>query len=357
MSTHPLPTPEDFIEALDRLDGNLSQTAKHYRVDRGTVRRWREGILDDLELTGVSVNPAGGISHRYKPAPPTTAPIVIREAKGWKAPRRPKINTKKPRTWALFSDIHAPFHDQGLIAAACAWLADETPTDGIINGDLLDFPDISRFDDDDGYVAAVNDCLDTASDVLRSFVDASPDTRWILHPGNHEDRLPRYIKKQAPRLWGIRPAHAPDGQEWHSLAHLLQLDTLGIKLHPASYPDAETAITPKYVVTHGDHVRAKSGNSAHAALDKADHSFAQGHDHRLAQVFKTKWGADGRPSIHVGVQTGCMADVTVRGLGYAKKPDWQPGFAVVHAYPDGLFHSQLAVWVNDTLLIGGKRYG
>jgi hypothetical protein len=352
--------PADFVEAYERLAGNITHLAEHYApCDRGTVRGWRDELgLEPLELAGISINPRGGVSKRYKPIGdpvPFIAPPFL--PGDWTTPKRPKPKVGSPRGWAIFNDIHCPEHDEDLIAAACAWLADEQPTDGILNGDIVNFDAVSRYKTNPyKTVETINACLKAACNVLWRIVTASPGTRWKLGPGNHENRLPDWIMAKAPEFWGVRPGGDEAFDEWHSLRNLLLLDKFGIELHPNPYPDADWAITPKFVVTHGDHVRSKSGNSAHAALDKSDHSFAQGHDHRLAQVFRTKWKPDGTPAVHVGVQAGCMARVDATGLGYAKKPDWQQGFAYVTTWPDGLFSAQLAVFVDGALMIGDKRY-
>lgn len=304
-------------------------------------------------MLGASQNASGGVSRRFKPEVPFITPPHTTD---WKPPKRPKSSNKKPRTWAIFSDIHCPDHDEELLGKTCEYLRREQPTDGIINGDLVNFDAVSKYKQKPDQIEAINDCLRSAVYWLKSITEASPKTRWTFQPGNHENRLNDYIIREAPALWGVRPGGDEAFHRWHDLRNLLLLDAMGIDLHPALYPDAETAITPKFVVTHGDHTKAKSGNSAHAALDKCDHSFAQGHDHRLALVFKTKWGSGGKPSVHLGVQSGFMARLDSTGLGYAKKPDWQQGFAVVTTWPDDLFSAELAVFVEGALLIGGRRY-
>lgn len=343
--------PRNFPEVFAEFGGNVTHLADHYGVSRQQIRSWRTDTVG--QLTRTSLTASGKLTQGFKPTVPFIAPPTT---EGWKPPKRPKVNASKPRTWALISDIHCPFHSEPLLAAFCAWLAEELPTDGIINGDLLDLPDVSKYAEKEDWVADVNKCLRSATYYLKSIIEASPKTRWRMIPGNHEKRLPDYIARLAPALWGIRPQGDEAFLRWHDLRNLLRLEELGIELHEQGYPEAEIALTPKFVVTHGDHTKKRSGNSAHAALDEADHSFAQGHDHRLAQVFRTKWGADKAASVHIGIQMGCMADVDVRGLGYAKKPDWQQGFAVVTTWPDGLFSAQLGVFVDGTLMIGDKRY-
>jgi hypothetical protein len=348
------PSDAELLDAIAEY-GSPTQAAQALGFPKSTFTDWCKGLTgENLQLQRISVNASGGVSRGYKPQLSFIAPPTL--PGDWTTPKRPKANTKKPRTWALLSDIHCPFHDEDLLGAACAWLAANQPTDGIINGDLLDFPDLSKYLDKEDWVADVNKCLRVACRYLKALVDASPQTRWKFAPGNHEKRLPDYIISKAPALWGIRPGGDEEFLRWHDLRNLLLLDKFGIEFHPEGYPDAEIALTPKFIVTHGDYTKKNSGNSAHAALERADHSFGQGHDHRIAQVFKTKWGADGKPSVHVGIQMGCMAAVDVRGLGYAKKPDWQQGFAIVHTWPDGLFSAQLAVFVEKTLLVGSDRY-
>ena len=231
----------------------------------------------------------------------------------------------------LCSDHQIPFHDKGLHKAACTFIGKYWPDIIVVLGDFIDLPSISRFSDPPDPTANIRNTIKVARSVLDDYLFALPviqrkPTLYYL-PGNHEQRFPNYILKNAPELQGEL-----------SIPELLKLDLWDgvIQWVLGDWPQSQLQLTPKLTATHGWIVRKSSGASALATLEHLSRSVIVGHTHRMGMVFRTQHGPRNKVSIHTGVEIGTMCTIS-GGLGYAVEPNWQNGFCTLTIYRDGTF--------------------
>jgi predicted phosphodiesterase len=284
--------------------------------------------------------------------------IVIPDPSDWTPPPKPTrraLGQDEPRKAVVCGDHHCPSHEKGLHTAFLQWLADERPDEGVILGDIVDLPTVSRHRRSKGVEpATVNDCLAAAFGVLMDYRHASPNTVWTLLPGNHDDRLDHYQIDQAPAAYEIRAAQ--DDVPALSLRRLLHLDDLGIDLVDGDFNRAKYLLGRKLSLRHG-YLAGKG--AADKMLAKLSRSVVQGHTHRLRLIYKTEHDEQDEedPTItRLGAEAGCMAEIAA-GLDYADEPDWQQGFLVAHLWADHDFTLEPAVYVPGRLLApGGRRY-
>jgi UDP-2,3-diacylglucosamine pyrophosphatase LpxH len=286
-------------------------------------------------------------------------------------PRR-KLRTQHPdpsegTLHVVIGDHQAPFHDKRLHDLFCRWMEENQPQYGVHLGDLLDFPDISRHPDDPDNVANAMESLQSGYDILRDITDVSPGTHWQLIPGNHDERLRKYVIEKAPKIHGLKRVDTPDsfGDVVHDVSYLMRLDELGIEyVDPRGpYDLAQVALSKNLAVRHGWIVRQKAGESAYKSLEKTGYSILVGHTHRQAIVQHSVPEISGKMRQLLAAEIGCMCRVDdVRGTdnrmfpSYTPMADWQQGFCSVVIWPDGKFHVDLATYVNGVLMWGGQRY-
>jgi hypothetical protein len=275
---------------------------------------------------------------------------------GWQAPPRPERSTTESELVVFLGDHHAPHHDEHLHAGVCEWLREFQPARGVILGDLLDLDTLSRHRRTPEWTAEVQTTLDAGYSILRSYVEASPGTRWQMLDGNHEERLRNSVLDHLSQVFGVTRAKAEREEEEHavlSTPYLLRLDELGVEWHPAgaSYEHAQINVTSELAARHGWIAKKGSGASALTTIDHLRYSVVIGHTHRQAIVHHTAHSIDGEPKTLLGCEAGTLAAIK-GGLGYATAPDWQQGFAVAHVYggTPGLFKVDLATYVDGTLL-------
>lgn len=257
-------------------------------------------------------------------------------------------------------DQQAPFHDPELHSAFCEWLAENTPEKGVLIGDTVDFPDISRHRLNPEGTAKVQECINAGYNILRDYVEASPDTEWIKLAGNHDERIRNTMIDWAVELYDVKRAKIEDQEESSvlSVEHLLRLDELGIQfIDPqGGYQHAQVNVSSNLAARHGWLAVKGSGASALKTLDHLGYSIVVGHTHRQGLVHKTTHDINGEPTTLAAVETGCMCLIQ-DGLGYAVAPDWQNGFATARVWADGKFKLDVATYVDDVLLWRDQRYG
>lgn len=296
-------------------------------------------------------------------------------ADGWRPPAKDWIagtnrsRSKKPKLVVICGDQQAPFQDDDLHRLFCQWLYDNEPDEGVNLGDLMDFPDISRHPDDPENTAHANECMQVAYDLMRGYVDASPNTEWQWMPGNHDKRLRDYLIKNAPRVYDIKRVDTPesDGEIVNRIEYLMRLDELGWQYCDphGDYEDGQINISDHLAVRHGWKLRQKAGETALKTLETLGYSILVGHTHRQAVVHHTFHEIDGTPRQLLAAETGCMCRLDARGYrdskdrrfpAYATASNWQRGFATATIYPDGKFRVDLATYVNGVLLWRDLRY-
>lgn len=310
-----------------------------WTVVRARANRWGtpEGPNEQLRI---DVVPNGGV-------------IKLADVGNWKKPPKPKKPRKdRQRTVILTSDHHAPLVDKTLHSLTLDLLADQQPEEGLLMGDLMDFSTISRFRDKDGFAHGVQECLDSAFQILRDYREASPDTKWSMLPGNHDCRLHYAIQDNVKALHRIAPA----GEELPSLnfRRLLHLDELGIDFIDKDWESAKFPLSRKLTARHGYTTAKNAGDKMLSSLTR---STVQGHSHRMSLAMRTEHDndPDEPTSTRLAAEVGCMCEIH-EGLGHAVDPNWQQGLMLVNIWADGDFHLTPYFYVPGRLLGPGKRY-
>jgi hypothetical protein len=353
--------PHEGIQTQEELLQEFGLDPEEWEVYDTTVKKWN-GMTSD-KATG---------DNRIV----TLKQIVLRcrrvKAASWVYPARipgdyiapPKLIVKPGsgviRRIVFVGDQQAPYQDQNLHRLFCEWLEHNQPDEGVLIGDTLDFPDISRHNDNPEWHVSAQECIDSGYLMLREYVQSSDQTRWTKLIGNHDERIRTRLINYQTRLAGLRRAKVPGEQPEETVFHisnLLRLDELGIKvIDPrGNYDQAQYNLSPHLAAVHGWKVRQGAGASALATLDHCGYSVVHGHTHRQAIVHKTAYDIDGTSRVLAAVETGCMCKVE-KGLGYTPLPDWQNGFATASIWPDGTFKLEVATYTDGTLFYRDQRF-
>lgn len=202
----------------------------------------------------------------------------------------------------VLSDIHFPYHDDKALKAVYKFL-DQHPINSIIlNGDILDFYDVSSFDKDPDRINSLQKEIDLAQKFFKKLRDLSPDSRIVFVKGNHCSRLERYLKKH-PELYSLEALKLPN---------LLGLDKFNIE-----YKDKGFKLGSLKII-HGDMVRKFSGYTARGELEKHDSSGISSHTHRGGVYYYRT------PERYLAwFESFCLCDLNPF---YVSEPNWQQGF-------------------------------
>ena len=342
-------------QQLERLIRDHGLDPDEWKIEKPsfTIRETQDGLTKQARITLTRIDPFDIIV-------PARVPSDYRKPQVKKSKKFLKKDKGGPELVVFVGDQQAPYQDQDLHEKFCQWLADYRPDRGVLIGDTIDVPTISRHPGQPEKDAAVQLCIDTGYQLLRDYVESSEETSWAKLEGNHDYRLRRVVIDNLSDFYGIRRAVGRNEVPENPLldvAHLLRLDELGIEfIRPdGEWKQAQYQVSPKLAARHGWVARKGSGASALATLEHLGYSIIVGHTHRQSLVYKTKHDIDGKPSTITGVETGCMCRIE-GGLGYTVAPDWLNGFATAWVWPDGKFKIDLATYVDGVLYYGDKRY-
>lgn len=303
-----------------------------------------EGRIEEAQYLSVACKRKTGMTIlNVAPPPPTRKVATLRSRKG------------EPEVTVLMGCDQAPFHDERAHELVCGPLALLQPHRVVHLGDLLDFPSVSKYKANPEYRASVADCHVAAHRLLLERTQASPDSAWHLLPGNHDHRLPDYLRGGLPaEIADLAPVGESD--PWWHPRRMLHLEALGVDyVDPVQgmWERAQVQLAPALVARHG----WRTGKAV-AARDTARElgvSFVCAHTHRQALTPVTV-GRDGEEHLLWAMEVGCLCRVD--GLGYVPGiPDWQQGVGVVLTWPDGTFQFEHAQIVDGAIRFRGQRLG
>jgi len=236
----------------------------------------------------------------------------------WKLPESEESKyepyTIKAKKLAVLSDIHVPYHSIDAITAAFDKIAEEKPDAILLNGDTIDFYQLSRFQKDarKRSVAHELQALNEFLDVLQQF-----NTKIIYKLGNHDERYEHYLMLKAPELLGI-----PEFKFENLLkAGERKMDVVGEKrvikanklniIHGHEYPSVFSPV-----------------NIARGLYMKGKVSAMQGHNHQVSEHTETDMNGE----ITTTWSLGCLCELNP---AYMPLNRWSQGFAMVDLSDNG----------------------
>jgi hypothetical protein len=201
-------------------------------------------------------------------------------------------------------DVHVPYLHEESWESVLAFIKSHRPESVTILGDFLDCYAVSRYDQmpgHPGFNEEITEGLDRLADLRKVHKGA-----LSYLEGNHEQRLTKYIARNAGALNGAMPL----------IPELLRLADKKILWVPWG-----TAFSPDGIwLEHGDCSSSKAGYTAHSMIAKRGvFRGVSAHTHRLALVHRTT---------PMGTQQWAEAGSLCRpeAMEYTIFPDWQLGF-------------------------------
>lgn len=292
-------------------------------------------------------------------------PFVLAPAaplRGVRLPRRRRSRAES-RLAVVLSDPHGWHVDEGMAQAFASFLAETQPAELIINGDVLDCENISRWKQLHPHIWGVEmqQDIDSAGWFLSLWRSAVPeDTRCRLLLGNHDIRIDAKLLEGAPQLFGLKRANAVNERPVMSVPYLLRLDELGweyVESPHGHYPHTRVELVPnELVVLHGSKTGKQPGAGAAKNLEDRGYSVISGHSHKQALVKKTVHPAPGVQKTIVSVETGHASANNGHGYAEADQINSVQGFATAAIYPDNTFDIDLAQYEDGYLRWRGERW-
>jgi predicted phosphodiesterase len=241
----------------------------------------------------------------------------------------PKANKKA----LIFSDAHVPYHNEEVLTVLFDQGLKENVDTVIINGDFLDFYQLSRFERDPRE-RSVRYELETGREILKIIRDAFPSALIVYVVGNHEQRYESFLRLKAPELLDI---------EEFRLDILLKLRDLNIQF----VTDKRMIKFGKLNVIHGHefgHQVFSPVNPARGFYMRAKTNVLGGHHHQSSEHIEPNMNGESIGAWSIG----CTSELHPR---YFPLNRWGHGGAITEITDDrGNFK------VDNMKIIRGKIY-
>jgi predicted phosphodiesterase len=219
----------------------------------------------------------------------------------------------------ILSDVHVPYHSEIAVAAAVAFLKEQSLSALLLNGDIADFYAISRYQKDPKQRDFKGE-LEAVRQFLAWIRHEFPGIPIVYKVGNHEDRFTHWLWQHAPEI---------SDEPMMSLHAWLKLGDHDITL----VEDQRPVMLGKLPVLHGHELPrglASPVNVARGAWMRTLSTVLVGHSHRTSNHAESNmWHHE-----TACWSTGCLCDLRPE---YAKFNKWNWGFAVATVHERGQF--------------------
>ena len=253
-------------------------------------------------------------------------------------------------TAILLTDEHIPYISEPCVKIAEKYLEETKPKYRIHGGDLIDNPGCSEFDPDPNHKRELQDEIDLAVQYLHRLHAASPTTKTILIPGNHDvGRLERLKSTKGMALKNLRAldyfAMIKESARHQALdigdvEYAPEFELAGIK-----FVHGDPRMTPE--ILGGVNGPKRTADSSGFAGKHVIH----GHSHQVRSE-TSKWGDRFVHSV------GAMMDLSHKS--YTHFSQYQNGLAVIHynpkVRPKPEVHIQNILIQNGVAIIDGTEY-
>lgn len=255
-----------------------------------------------------NVTGAGGIKNRKRLK-------ITTEWKGLSLPEPEKNDYSKfiikEKRIGILSDIHFPYYDKEALNAAIAYLRKWKPDCILLNGDVIDAYQLSRFERDIRCRSFKYEL-----DMFRNFViqlrDLFKNTRIVFRQGNHEMRYESHILNRIPELLDL---------ELFSFENVISAKQLGID----AVGNKRIIMAGKLNIVHGHEFTrgfAAPVNPARGFFMKAKNNVLGGHHHQVSSHQEQ----DINGNIVGAWSTGCLCELHPK---YMPVNNHSHGFATV----------------------------
>ena len=217
----------------------------------------------------------------------------------------------------VFGDVHIPYHDNTALETMFTKFEEENVDSLFINGDLLDFYQLS-FHEKDPRMVHFKDEIEAGKEFLDYCRSRFPNIPIYYITGNHENRFERYLRIKA--------------------SELLDMDEfrLDVLLHVAEYkvefiPFRSKVVFGDYTIEHGDKIPGAGGVvPARTLLMRLKSNSIVNHFHKSSESSQRVYGI-GEPTTIKAYSLGCMCDLAPE---YMEINEWNHGFAIMTKIKD-----------------------
>lgn len=271
--------------------------------------------------------------------------------------------TDGPKADYNAAEQYQPLHDPRAMHAAQMIMKDLRPDTIVLQGDLLDFSELSRYEADSPHFA---DTLQMSINGMHRYLAQlradNPQAEMVGIAGNHEARLAKSILRHNAQTAGIKVANSPESWNVLSAPFLLRMGELGISWY-GGYPANEFEYSHNLLFIHGQQTRSSGSTAALYSQKYPDTNVIFGHVHRFESHSRTDRRGNHLQSVTFGTLARIDGVVPSYGNGVddhsqpvKRYENWQQGMGLVRVYDDGYIEMQPVRIKNGMARVGGVEY-
>jgi predicted phosphodiesterase len=245
----------------------------------------------------------------------------------------------------VLGDIHLPHEDPKAVAVALDLVRSIKPDSVILNGDVLDCYEVSKFYQPGvgGHTGGFHGEMEMGRAFLESLRRALPRSKRVTYiEGNHEFRLRNYLANQAPALRGVNGLSIPEQ---------LDLADLGVEYVPTPgerWFSTYVEVRDDFLVGHFNKTSKHAAYVAKGLVDDYGVSLVTGHNHSAGRHERLH-----HRGLVIGQEGGCLCKLDPP---YMKPLNWRQGVTVVHLETGETPHIEFVPIENGRLWYGGRLY-
>lgn len=212
----------------------------------------------------------------------------------------------------VMGDQHIPYHDVRAIEVALDRFEEEKVDAILLNGDLLDFYQLSSHEKDPRK-ARFKEELEAGKQFFRYLRSRFPDIPIYFIPGNHENRFERFLRNKAAEFLGLDE---------------FRLDVLlEVGAHRIEYiPFRTNILFGDVLIEHGDKIPGAGGVvPARTALMRFKRNILVNHFHKTSTSTQRIFDVEKEVVIR-GYSLGCLCELSPE---YLEVNEWNHGFAIL----------------------------
>jgi predicted phosphodiesterase len=262
-----------------------------------------------------------------------------------KAGERPKLPKSQATSMAqhrlacrralILGDIHLPFQDNDALELAFEYGEEYKPDLVLLNGDVFDFYQLSRFKKDP-TVASLKSEIAAGKKFFARLRHTFPSVRIVFRYGNHDRRWDDHVMECAPLLWDTLPSLKDC---WHVDAGIIEHGIEVIR-------DKCNIMLGRLLVLHGDELPKGIGSPVNAARGVFIKTFVPTYVNHFHQESKQPAKTPTGKRIMTW-SSGCLCGLSPH---YLPINQWTTGFGTVDVEKNGDYR------VTQLNIIDGKIY-
>lgn len=261
-----------------------------------------------------------------------------------------------------------PIHDERAMSVVRLMCKDLMPDEIINTGDTIDLSALSRFKlDSDHFHRTLGPSFQRAHDLYAGLSADSPWAKITEVDSNHNTRLKDFMLKNAPAMYGMRRAGAPE-EEYPVFTYpfLANLGHVGVNW-VSGYGSAEYIYGAEYnkppiIFKHGNSAVSNGSTAAKESKENPEVHVVRGHTHRMETFYRTTRSGNYLASIVVGSLCRTTGEVPSyhsavddKGQVVKYQENWQQSVLVIEDY-EGDYHFNHVPIINGLANFRGKTY-